>query len=112
MADGKTAEHNSDTIPAANDTIEIFFSQSGTDVSANPFVWYLDLQKPAKDIFVKVDKISQVTEINGVALKKPINIAANGSFAHSAKWGTYHKYIQIKIKILNATTFVEVGGFC
>jgi len=110
---GKTFEHNSDVIDSANDTVEILFNQAGTDiVSGTEMKWYYDLEKPAKKIAVKCDKISQITEVNNVVLKSPINIAANAVDATDIAWGFNHKFIQIKVKLLNATTNLEVRGIC
>ena len=110
---GKTFEHNSDVIPNANDTVEILFNQEGTDVvTGTAMQWYYGLEKPAKKIVVKVDAISQITEVNNVVLKSPINIAANSSDATDVAWGFNHKFIQITVKLLNATTNLEVRGIC
>ena len=107
---GKNAEYNNDLIPAVNDTVEVLFDQSGTDSSTNPFKWYFDLQKPAKAIFVKADKIAQITEINNVVLKSPMPIAANGLFSDNIHEFQFMKYLQIKIKVTNANTVIEVFG--
>ena len=110
---GKTFEHNSDVIVNADDTVEIFFNQDGVDVvTGAEMKWYYALEKPARQMWVKCDKISQITEVNGESPKSPINIAANGSFVHSQNYGVYHKYVKIKVKLLNATTNLEVGGIC
>lgn len=109
---GKNVEYNNDVIPAVNDTVEVFFDQSGTDTTTNPFKWYFNLQKPAIHIFVKSDAISQIIEINGKTPKKPIPIAANGIFSHvNAEWRIL-KYTQIKVKVLSTNTLIEVFGAC
>ena len=107
---GKNAEYNNDVIPVVNDTVEIFFDQSGTDTTVNPFKWYFDLTKPAKAIFIQTDQISQITEINGVTLKSPKPLAANAPFSDNIHEYQYMKYTQIKVKVLVANTLVEVFG--
>jgi len=107
---GKNAEHNSLVIPNTDDTVEVFFDQSGIDTGINPYVWYFDLEKPAKAISINVDKISQITHINGVELKSPKNIAANGVFTDNIHEYQFMKWYSIKIKVLNASTNVEVFG--
>jgi len=107
---GKNVEYNNDVIPAVNDTVEVFFDQSGTDTISNPFKWYFDLQKPAKAIFVQTDQIAQITEINNVILKSPKPLAANAPFSDNIHEFQYMKYYSMKIKVLNASTNVEVFG--
>jgi hypothetical protein len=105
-----SAEHKALVISTANDTVEILYDQSGTDTTENPYKWYFNLDRPAKAIFVKADKISQIVEINGHPLKSPINIAANGTFSHNIDHYQFLKYVQLKIKVLNDSTLIEVFG--
>jgi len=109
---GKNIEYNNDVIPAVNDTVEVFFRDTGIDITENPFKWYFALDTHASQIFVKTDQIAQITEINGISPKSPIPLAANSAFTHSEVFGRYLKYTQIKIKVLIANTLVEVFGCC
>ena len=103
-----SANNKGDVIPTANDTVEVFINQSGTNQVTNPHIWYINLQRHAMKVAVRVDKISQITEINGETLDTPIAIVANGSFQDVIRGFHYHKYVQLKIKVLNDTTNVEV----
>ena len=107
---GKTVEHKNVVIATVNDTVEVFFNDSGADTTSNPFIWYFDLNDSAKAIAVQSDEIAQITEINGEPLKTPKNIAANGSFTHNINAFQKHKYNQIKIKVLVANSNIQVFG--
>lgn len=110
---GENVEYQNDVIPAVNDTVEVFFDQSGTDTTSNPFKWYFDLSKPAVMVWVQTDQIAQITQINGKTLKSPKPIAANVPFQLSQVYGRYLKITQMKIKIsTTANTLVEVLGIC
>ena len=107
---GKLFEHKNLVFTTLNDTLEVFFKETGTDTTSNPFKWYFDLTQDAKAIFVKSDEIAQITHINGEELKTPMNIAANGAFDQNIP--SYHlaKYNKIKIKVLTADSNIEVFG--
>lgn len=107
---GKNAENNSLVIPNVNDTVEVFFDQDGNDTASNPYIWYFNLAKPAKGVFVGADQIAQITHINGEPLKSPKMIAANKSFSDNIHEYQYMKYLSIKIKVLVANTQIEVFG--
>ncbi len=109
---GKNVEYNNDVIPAVNNTVEVFFRETGTTTTSNPFKWYFELDTNASQISVQTDQIAQITEINGIVLKSPKPLAANSVFAHSQVFGRYLKYNQIKIKVLVANTLVEVFACC
>ena len=110
---GKTSENQSDVLSNANDTIEVFFVASGTDVISTDSKWYFNLEDPAHGVSVKADKVSQIIQINGRTLKSPINIAANGGFSDNIdREFARHHYVQLKIKAANAATLVEIFGRC
>jgi len=105
-----SAEHKSLVVATVNDTVEVLYNQGGTDTTSNPFIWKFNLDLPAKAIFVKSDTISQIVEINNHLLKSPINIPADGAFTDNINGFQHMKYTQLKVKILNATTNLEVFG--
>lgn len=105
---GISADHKNLLVPNANDTIELLFVESGTDTTTHPYKWYFNLEGPAHGISITGDKIWQITEINGKVLKTPRNFAANGSFQVNINpyYARTH-FVQIKIKVLNASTDIS-----
>jgi len=93
-----------------DDTIEVFFKQSGTDTTANPFIWFYNLSKPAKAYFVKSDKILQILQVNNKSYKSPMVIAANAIFSDKILSFEHPKIVQIKVKATTNTTNVEIFG--
>lgn len=104
-----SAEHKN-VVTSVNDTVEVLFNQSGTDSGSHPFVWYFNLDLPAKALFVTADKIIQITEINNKVLKTPKPIAANASFGDNVQGYQHMKWTQIKIKDVTGSANVQVFG--
>ncbi len=104
------SENKSLVVAAIDDTIEVLFNQRGTDTIVSPFKWFYNLDKPAKAVIVKCDKILQITEVNNEVWKSPFKLAANGSFADSLGAYTDMKYTQIKVKITETDSEVEIFG--
>ena len=107
---GRKVNHKSIVLAAVDDTIEVFFNQNAANTGSNPHIWYFNLDKSAKVIFVKSDKILQITEINNEPLDSPMLIEEDGFF--SDRSGAYQdmKYVQIKVKATTTTTHVEIFG--
>lgn len=97
--------NNSDILIADADTaITYLFNQDGTNTATTK---YFNLNDPARALSVRVDKTVQIEEINNEVLDDPITVTTNGFNDSIGAWHR-HKYIQMKIRIVSATTNVAV----
>ncbi len=93
-----------------DETIEVFFNQSGTDTTVSPFKWFFNLSDPAQAWFVKADKAIQILQLNSHSTKSAMMITANGSHDEEIKSFKHPKREQVKIKATADATNVEIFG--